>query len=1054
MAGPLYKSLHFSYSNRRTNPNPLRPAQILQRHATVCVSDSVGTEAFKKFYKEEFLMRNLKKVLSLVLCVAMMLSVMVVGAGAAFSDQSKIKNTEAVDACTALNIIGGYPDGSFKPEGNITRAEVTKMICVALNGGKEPNLATNATPTFSDVRTNANSAWAEKYIESCASQGIVSGVGGGKFAPAGNVTGTQLAKMLLVSLGYKSENEGFTGNAWATNVNTVASAKGLYAGLETIDPSAAITRDSAAQMVWNAMNAYEVEYKTDLIAGADGKLSTQITVQDKLGLDGKSKITLLEDKYDAIALTGTLTRVKQDKGKSTYSITVKDPKYNGKDYTGADSKTKEISYTDVTKDYSDLLYQNVRVLVKPDSNGKDAVVYGVYATNKNTTQTGILKNLKMDGDKAKLDGTKYDLASAADQTVYVNGKNVTADYQTKDKDTVTEGAIQGFIKNYGDNATTATKYTDAAYFQPTEVSLIAVDGTTNYSILKVKTVAVGKVTAVGSDYINVTIKKGDTSIATKTKLENDDWNWYSGVKKDDYVILTAAGNYGTNKGLVEKATVVTGKVTGTKSTDGVSVADNWYTMAGNDTAMVKRPNTGANVEMVVVNGYVYYTDTTVGSVDDMALLVEAAPSGGVNSKWEGRLIFSDGSDKVVTIEKKWDDKDDGVAIKEFHEGTGTNPNIALSDGGSTTYAAPMLVSYEVSKDVYTLTRIGYKNTDITDSKDTSIDTNGYDVYVSATQGVMTDGSIKQDDTKDAKTSDMKYYTSSTDKGTSLSKLYYESTGVVFVKYDDKGDTTKGESDASYKVVTGKAASNYDRALNAATAVANKSGNSYYAQAAFIDLGTNSTGTNSDNYAVVLDDVQKRTGTEDGTVYLITAWNGKENITVKTDDSKAADMSKGDIFSYTATGDTLADIDYSSSKQDNYYVNSFDEDSGDISLYTYDASKDNKWVATADVDAYTKVDSKDTVVLYVDSDAGKGLTGSLSDISLAYVFDSNYWPNGVLPEMSTITINEKVATGTVGRNSVTMTQDAVPNVRAYVDNASDDQITVLVVDTANNNITKW
>ena len=108
----------------------------------------------------------------------MMLSVMVVGAGAAFSDQSKIKNTEAVDMCTALNIIGGYPDGSFKPEGNITRAEVTKMICVALNGGKEPNLATNATPTFSDVR-GTTAAWAEKYIESCVAQGIVSGVGAG-----------------------------------------------------------------------------------------------------------------------------------------------------------------------------------------------------------------------------------------------------------------------------------------------------------------------------------------------------------------------------------------------------------------------------------------------------------------------------------------------------------------------------------------------------------------------------------------------------------------------------------------------------------------------------------------------------------------------------------------------------------------------------------------------------------------------------------------------------------------------------------------------------------
>lgn len=56
------------------------------------------------------------------------------------------------------------------------------------------------------------------------------------------MTGTQLAKMLLVSLGYKSENEGFTGNAWATNVNTIASMKGLYAGLEKMDVSAALTR--------------------------------------------------------------------------------------------------------------------------------------------------------------------------------------------------------------------------------------------------------------------------------------------------------------------------------------------------------------------------------------------------------------------------------------------------------------------------------------------------------------------------------------------------------------------------------------------------------------------------------------------------------------------------------------------------------------------------------------------------------------------------------------------------------------------------------------------
>ena len=95
-----------------------------------------------------------KKVLSLVLCVAVMLSVMVMGAGAAFSDQDKIENTEAVDACSALNIIGGYEDGSYHPERNIKRSEITKMICVALNGGKEPNLATPVSYTHLTLPTN------------------------------------------------------------------------------------------------------------------------------------------------------------------------------------------------------------------------------------------------------------------------------------------------------------------------------------------------------------------------------------------------------------------------------------------------------------------------------------------------------------------------------------------------------------------------------------------------------------------------------------------------------------------------------------------------------------------------------------------------------------------------------------------------------------------------------------------------------------------------------------------------------------------------------------
>ena len=371
----------------------------------------------------------------------------------------------------------------------------------------------------------------------------------------------------------------------------------------------------------------------------------------------------------------------------------------------------------------------------------------MYATNKNTTQTGILKDIKMDGtSKVKLNGTKYDLAD--DTTVYVNGKVLT-EKDSNNKDT--KVSIATFLGKYGDAGT--QKYQDSKYYQPTEISLIAVDGTSNYSILKVKTFAVAKVTSVGSDYVNLSWKAGAKDIIKTAKCEDDSWTWYKDIAKNDYVVVTSGDNYASGNGLIEKATVVSGKVNGTRGDADVSIGDNWYTMAGKAPAAVTRPNTNSNVEMVVVNGYVYYTDTTVGSVDDMALLVEAAPSGGVNSKWEARMIFADGTDKVVTIEKKWEDKDTGTAIKAFHEGTGANPNVdsRVSAGAN---AAPMLVSYEVSKDVYTLTAISTTNT------------NGYDEYVTGSSNIKTDGSIKKTDNSSNLTVD---------------RLYYESTGTVFVK---------------------------------------------------------------------------------------------------------------------------------------------------------------------------------------------------------------------------------------------------------------------------------
>ncbi len=548
-------------------------------------------------------MRNLKKVLSLVLCVAMMLSVMVVGAGAAFSDQSKIKNTEAVDACTALNIIGGYPDGSFKPEGNITRAEVTKMICVALNGGKNPAVSTNTTPTFSDVRNNANAAWAEGYIESCAAQGIVSGVGGGKFAPNGNVTGVQLAKMLLVSLGYKSENEGFTGNAWATNVNVRAAQKGLYEGLEKMDTNAAITRDNAAQMVWNALNAYEVEYKTDLIAGADGKLSTQITVQDKMSAL-KEKITLLEDKYEAVTKKGILSAVNYDDNDKTYTTKV----------TGVTDGQNGIGNIDAAVDYSSLMGQQVKVMYTVDNKSKDVTLLGIYATDKNKTVTALYDDAKINGNTATIDGEDYDITGIT--TIATNGTVIKA-----------------------------ADYDSWTHYPYAQVTLVDNDNDKVYEYAVVNPFKVAQLTSLTAKkaYFESTTDKSTKS------MDRDDLVGYDKMAEDDYVMLTEKEYTVSGDYVAVKAATVSGKVTGIKNTDTIKMDGNWYKKAPTlNSATITAPASGDDLDYAVVaNGFYFATEGASSSTDKMALVLKVGEQDFDGDYANVKLLLSDGTTKTT-----------------------------------------------------------------------------------------------------------------------------------------------------------------------------------------------------------------------------------------------------------------------------------------------------------------------------------------------------------------------------------------------------------------------
>ena len=215
-------------------------------------------------------MRNLKRTLSLVMAMALIVGMMVVSASAVssdFNDSAEITNTEAVDVMTAIGVFEGTDKGAFNPTGILTREQAAKIVAVMLLGEEDANkLSTNST-TFKDVAANR---WSAGYIGYCVQQGILAGTGNGNFDPEGELTGLAFAKMMLVALGYDAKVANYVGNDWAINVAADAVNAGIAPkGIVLAD---AMTREQAAQMAFQTLTADTVYYtnKGTTVIGSDG----------------------------------------------------------------------------------------------------------------------------------------------------------------------------------------------------------------------------------------------------------------------------------------------------------------------------------------------------------------------------------------------------------------------------------------------------------------------------------------------------------------------------------------------------------------------------------------------------------------------------------------------------------------------------------------------------------------------------------------------------------------------------------------------------------------
>ena len=756
---------------------------------------------------------------------------MVVGAGAAFSDQSKIKNTEAVDMCVALNIISGYPDGSYKPEGNITRAEFAKMICVLLNGGTTPATATNTTPTFNDVRGNANAAWAEGFIEYCYAKGIVSGVGGGKFAPNGNVTATEAAKMLLVALGYNATVENYTGASWALKVNVQANQDGLYKGLETIDTGAALTRDNAAQMVWNALQAYVID-KSSSIDRTDGSVTDIYTKS--------TTVDLIAKMYDGIIDKGELVAFDYNSkdAKWTYTVKLTDPRTI---YDDNGKPTSTVYYVDVVSktDYTALLGQKVKAVYKYDKNAKENTVYGIFSVDSNVVLTGLIGDLpkmtKSDDTSFKMNGQTYKLQSGltlATVPVY----QFTTSAETALFDIETKAATASTSAEYRDSALwdVAGQYAKA----DTSINVKAGDNITKYDAQKFTAVdkdgngkidffmvvpfSVKKVTYVSSTQF---------ALAGGSKTDLDDVTAYKGMARDDYVIYTAKENTANDTATLVKADLVSGKITSTDSPN-AKIGDNWYTFDFSYGSKIDSNCKPGNElkDAVVVNGYIFDVDkVNKTAITDFAVVI-ATEAGGVNGN-QAKLLFSDGKKEVVSTDKSYKPVKKGNTLKS---GLPNGTLVTYSKNADGEY---ILTAVEAGKNGYDLDSKYFNVKKVSNSSDKvgyingKVKVNNADTEVAAT--------VNDD-------------------------------AVIFVQY--KGD--------SYKVITGaqlkKIATSdvsVDTTNGKGLVVGSKDGNTYNVEMAYISLGEKDV-NDADTYYGYITGVTSTKNDDQQTVDVVKVWTNE------------------------------------------------------------------------------------------------------------------------------------------------------------------------------------
>ena len=224
-------------------------------------------------------MRNLKKILALVLALVMSLSLMATASATDFTDDSQFNPNykTAAEVLEKLGVLKGYTDGSFDPTGSISRAEAAAAVYRIVTGdvdNKQVDIYADYN-IFTDVNPGD---WYAGYVNFCANAEYIKGNGDGTFDPNAKVNGYAALAMILRAIGYTA-NGGFTGDEWHIQAARTAESRKITKNIMTGTLGEDASRETVAEILFQAILVNMVDHNQDnTYNGSQGYFETNTTL--------------------------------------------------------------------------------------------------------------------------------------------------------------------------------------------------------------------------------------------------------------------------------------------------------------------------------------------------------------------------------------------------------------------------------------------------------------------------------------------------------------------------------------------------------------------------------------------------------------------------------------------------------------------------------------------------------------------------------------------------------------------------------------------------------